>query len=346
MAVPTYELAADVPHGTASVRVLLDFAAEHGASVERCLREAGLGGRLVDDPESGVTLAEELRLLRCILAEIGDRPGLGIDLGRRYHFTTYGIYGFALISSATFGDALRVAANYRDLGLTLGRVVASWEGDAFSWVFDGPHLPADMTRFVVEREVAAAITFVNDVLGAPTEPRSTRLSQSVPPDPAPFLELCGPGVVFGAERDEVAYDHDILRRPLPQANPATAQMCVAQCQQSLDRRTGRLGLAGRVRRQLLRDPVRFGAMPLVAAELGVSVRTLRRHLEEEGTTFRELLDEARQVLAEELLGTVGLTVAQTADRLGFSEPTSFSHAFRRWKGISPTEYRRGGRPRR
>jgi AraC-like DNA-binding protein len=78
----------------------------------------------------------------------------------------------------------------------------------------------------------------------------------------------------------------------------------------------------------------------VAATLHVSVRTLRRQLGDEGTTFRALVEETRQLLAEELLGTGRLTVEEIADRLGYAEASSFVHAFKRWKGIPPRRYAR------
>jgi AraC-like DNA-binding protein len=70
----------------------------------------------------------------------------------------------------------------------------------------------------------------------------------------------------------------------------------------------------------------------------MSSRTLRERLAAERTSYRELLDEIRERLAEEML-TEGLTVAQAAERLGYQEVSSFSHAFRRWKGMGPRAYR-------
>jgi AraC-like DNA-binding protein len=339
---PVYQLLHDIAHGPASVRVLLDFASEHGADPARCLHTVGMGGMSPDDPSHEVTLAQELRLLRAVLVEIDDHPGLGLDLGCRYHVTTYGIFGFALISSQTFGDALRIADRFGDLSYALSRVSANRREDEFVWAIDSSNLPDDVARFCTEREIGAAITLVADLLGPSVSPRQTRFAQQSPSELAPFVDRCGPNVIFDAERDEVVFDHAIFALPLPQANPATASMCLAQCQQALDQRQARSGIAGQVRAQLLHDPIRFSDMTVLAASLGFSPRTLRRHLDAEDTTFRHLLAETREVLAEELLRS-GLTVEQTAHRLGYHEPASFSHAFRRWKGLWPIDY---ARPRR
>jgi AraC-like DNA-binding protein len=94
-------------------------------------------------------------------------------------------------------------------------------------------------------------------------------------------------------------------------------------------------MSGRVRDVLLREPRHIPGQEDVAAALHVSARTLRRHLDEEGTSFRAVVEQTREYLAEELLVTAGLSVEQVADRLGYSESSSFVHAFRRWKGASP-----------
>ena len=71
----------------------------------------------------------------------------------------------------------------------------------------------------------------------------------------------------------------------------------------------------------------------------LSERTLRHQLAQEGTSYRALLDEIRERLAEELLITQGLPVTEIAHRLGYVEVSSFSQAFRRWKGMSPRAFR-------
>ena len=70
-------------------------------------------------------------------------------------------------------------------------------------------------------------------------------------------------------------------------------------------------------------------------------RSLHRHLAAEGTSFRQLLDEVREVLSEEMLAH-RMTIDEVAERLGYAEASSFVHAFKRWKGMSPRIYRQRG----
>lgn len=90
-------------------------------------------------------------------------------------------------------------------------------------------------------------------------------------------------------------------------------------------------------------------MAEVAARLGLSTRTLRRRLAAEGVTYKTLVDEVRASLAVELLSSAGLSVEDTAIRLGYAESASFIHAYRRWKGVTPSAHRQqliAQRPRR
>ena len=77
----------------------------------------------------------------------------------------------------------------------------------------------------------------------------------------------------------------------------------------------------------------------MAAHLQVNLRTLQRHLAIEGVTYEQLIDDIRKDLAEDLLKTTNLTVEEVAIQLGYSEVSAFSRAFKRWKGISPRNFR-------
>jgi AraC-like DNA-binding protein len=81
-------------------------------------------------------------------------------------------------------------------------------------------------------------------------------------------------------------------------------------------------------------------MEEIAGEMRMTSRTLRRHLTAEGATFRALLEEVRSTLAEELMATASLTHGEIAERLGYADVTTFIEAFRRWKGVPPSEFRR------
>jgi AraC-like DNA-binding protein len=154
-----------------------------------------------------------------------------------------------------------------------------------------------------------------------------------------FEKLCGVMPSFGAATNAVLVSARDLDAPFPQANPVMARMCEDQCRQLLARRRVRGGLAGQVRDRLLRNPGEMPSLEMVASELHMAPRSLRRRLDEEDTSFRALVDEVRQTVAEELLLSAHMKLAEIALRLGYKEPAAFINAFKRWKGMSPSAFR-------
>lgn len=335
-----------LPRSSTSAALLVELAAECGLSPARSLRDTGIVPSRLTDPGAEIAEGQELTLVRNIVAELGDLPGIGLLAGSRYHVTTHGVWGFAVISSPTVRRAVEVGVRYADLAFSHSAVSVVTEDDLIAIRFDDRWVPPTLRPFLAERDVAATWTVQHDVLPVDLPLRRLRFTF---PDPgaaaAHYTKLFGIRPEFGAPHHEIAFDAAILDLPLPQANPHTALVCELQCARLLQKRRARLGLAGRVRDTLLRTPNATADQDVVAAELAVSVRTMRRRLAEEGTSFRELVAETTGLLAEELL-TAGLTVQEVAHRLGYAGAPSFSYAFKRWSGTSPGHYARTTRQRR
>ena len=330
----------DVPRAPTGTLLTIRLAAEHGVAAETCLRGTRLPPEQLDDPNAEVSAKQELTVIANLLDALGDPPGLGLEAGTRYRLTAYGIWGFALISSPTLRDAIDVGLRYVDLTYVFCRVQAREQDAEMQMVLDAPDIPPELRRFVVERDAAAIQTIQRDLFAAPIPIR--RISFAFPPPAGGterYAEIFGVAPAFDAEENVTALDAALLDVPLPQANEHTAALAQAQCRDLLARRQARSGLAGQVRDLILARPADPPDADQVAAHLHMSDRTLRHRLAAEGTSFRDLLDEVREQLAEELLVTGGLTVAEVAQRLGYVEVSSFSQAFRRWKGVGPRAYR-------
>jgi AraC-like DNA-binding protein len=100
-------------------------------------------------------------------------------------------------------------------------------------------------------------------------------------------------------------------------------------------------LSSRLRRLLSRDTEHWPDLESVAQQLHVSPQTLRRHLREEGASFQGLKDQLRRDIAIYHLGRADLSLQQIAEQLGFSEPSAFHRAFKKWTGLTPGAYRAG-----
>lgn len=328
-----------------SAQLLTRFAAEHGMTPEDCLRGTGLTQPALADPLTEITVQQELQLLRNLVARIGDRPALGLEAGRRYHLSTYGALGFALMSCTDMRALTSVAERYLDLSYALVRFQFEHRAQELVIRLDDSRVPEDLRRFAVERDFAAWGVATREVLpdGLPVLGVEFRF-----PEPAyaeAFREFCGCTPRFSAPENLIRIDAAILDRPLPQGNPATATLLLEQCRRLLAKRQLHVGIAGQVRNQLLQASTGLPSLELVAAQLQLSPRQLRRRLREEGTHFRALVDEVQALLAQELLAIEGMKLEEVAQRLGYSEAASFIHAFKRWTGVPPGRFR-GQRARR
>ena len=332
----------DARRSAASALLLTRLAEERGVAVPAVLRGTGLDLDALRSPRTEITGRQELAVIRNLQAACAD-PELALEAGTRYHLTTYGIWGFALASSRTVRDALAVGLRFVDLSFTFCRLTVEEVGSDLLLELDDEGVPEDVRGFVVARDVAGLRTIQNELVQGGLPLRSLALSLPAPADVRRYVEVFGVEPAFGAARNLARLDAGLLDLPLPQADELTAAATEEQCRALLEQRRARAGLAGRVRDALLREPAAMPDAASVAASLAMSERTLRRRLREEGTSFRALADEIREALAEELLRTGSLSVEEVARRLGYAETASFTHAFTRWKGVSPRAFTRAGR---
>ncbi|MDX8032035.1 AraC family transcriptional regulator [Lentzea sp. BCCO 10_0856] len=323
----------DFPRGIASVALLLRFGAEHGLSREALLDGSGLTPERLADPAAEINAHQELAVVRNLAACLSHA---GVAAGRRYHATTFGVLGHAFLSAATVQDAIDVAVRYLDLSFAFTAPAAVLDGDRLVISLEPGALPGDVVPFLVERDLAAIHTVIGELVTGDVPVLSVDLAHPAPADTREHEEVFGLLPRFSASRNQSVVDASVLTRALPLASPEANALCERQCQDLAARRRGKPGVAGEVRR-VLELSVRFGeTMPVVARALGLSPRTLRRRLNESGTSYQALLDEVRAERAVVLLA--GASVEQTATQLGFAEAASFIHAFRRWYGTTPARY--------
>ena len=322
-----------------SVQLLAQFGLDQGLSLDACLDGTGLSWHLLADPANEIAAEQELLLIRNLASALGDRPGIGLLAGKRYQLNTYGIWGFALLSSPTYRDAARLGLRYLDLTYAFHGMQLEEHGDEAHLLLDDRAVPEDLRTFILERDLGGMLNAQRELINAPLPIRRVDLRIPAPVDPSLYLSEIGVLPNFDQPCNRFVVDRHLLDRPLPGANPRTVALCEQQCQLLLDKRRQCSGLTGRIRSLLLSRPGRLPDMEEVATSLHMSSRTLRRRLDDEGSSFRNLLEEVRQALAEELLATGGLNLEEIAERLGYGEVSNFIHAFKRWKGVPPRQYR-------
>ncbi len=332
-----------VPRGTEGVRIMVEGGLAHGMTTTECLAGTDLDPNDLHDETAQIWAHQEFTVIRTLLARLGDRPGLGAGVGAHSTIGRTGVIGFMMLAGPTVRAAIDRAIPYLALSPTHVQ---------FSLEVDGPdggavlvaaddQIPADVRTFVVERDLAGLAAAFR---GARIDLGPVSLETTLGPESAALVGhawgLAPDTVTPHAARNRLTVSRQALEAELPQGDENTARVFERQCRALLADRLARVGVAGQVRSRLRHERGTWPSMADVAAELHVDVRTLRRHLGAEGTSYRTLVDEVRHQRALELL-VHDVPVAEVAAELGYSETATFSRSFRRWEGVQPS--RRRGR---
>ena len=322
-----------------------EYLRERGADPEAILERASLNATDLWDPERRVPLIRFLKLLEICAEELDDRH-FGLRFGVQYDPRFAGVVGNAALASRTIGGALRTIARY--LPTMVDSAVYAVEVEAGSACAYSYYLDPLLMSYAQKNDwgVAFVCNVIRRGLGDPAWGPDEVLLPALPREDAAArrerLRLLRSRVRGGHAWAGIRFDAALLDTPMRTADAALERLM---------RHYGELQLAGldterdeidRLRRNLAQLVLGGDAgVEDLAKSLGCSVRTLQRRLAVLGLSYSELLAEVRKTLALNLLENANLGITQIAHCLGYSEASTFNHAFRRWVGQAPREYRSG-----
>jgi len=329
----------------ASVVYRLDaYMRSRGADASEALRRAGLEPGDLTDPDRRVPLIRYLELLE-ICADALDDPQFGLKFGAQYEPRHAGVVGNVALASRTVGEAFEMMGRYMPTmvdGTVHGLEVS--DGLAFVyWYYIDPLMMS--YRQKVDWAIAFACNLLRNGLGNPRwTPQEVLLPQLTDETPAARrnrAEVMGDNIRVGHPWAGIRIDSGLLKRPMETADAMI---------ESLMRHYGDLRLAAlpeqrgeieQLRREIARLLVKGeSGIEYLARATGTSARTLQRRLKDAGVNYNDLQNDVRKTLALNLLENRTLALSEIAFSLGYSEVSAFNHAFRRWVGQSPGDYRR------
>lgn len=333
---PDFDMRMYSPHSIAALVAELDT---QGIQATAVLEGTGLVASQLDAHTTKISYKQLDRVIRNVLGLSSD-PAVALRAGRRMHITAYGMYGYALLSSATQEEAREFAARYIrvvgpfcDFVVSQGKSVVAVTFEPLHW----PNPTDDIHRFVVEFALSAHLTSTGDRIG-PAFKFSRVLLDYVPPRHAEmYTDLFQCPVLFAQHSCGYEYQRD--DGPAKLADARTHAMAREMCEQLLGDVNRAGGVAADIRRILIEHPGKYPSIETISEKLGMYPRSLRRKLEAEGNSYRDLLAEVRMRLAIEYLRKTHMTNDEIASRLGYSDAANFRHAFVRWTGKSPSDFR-------
>ena len=303
------------------------------------VKRAGMTPMQFSDPSLRIPVSHQITFLNLVAERLPDEF-LGFHLAKEIDLRDLGLLYYVLASSATLGEAMKRGQRY--CSLQNEGVLMKYRGDGgvcISLHYTGVRRLGD--RHQVEFFVTTIIRLCRQLVAWRLSPLRVKLAHRRTKVPDAMAACFGCEFVFGSDVDEIEYAASSARLPTASADSYLNKLLMKYCEEALSSRrlkatSWRLAVENTLVPLL---PHGQGRLSDVAARLGVSIRTLERRLAEENASFLDVLDNLRFELAKRYLQEPNLPISEIAWLLGYADPSSFTHSFRRWSGKSPTQLR-------
>ena len=316
-------------------RLAYERGRKEGVDVEVLLRHAHLTPREIKNNDVPLGVQNQIRFVDLVASAIND-PLLGLRLAYSYDLREIGLLYYVSASAETLLGSLLRVARYSDVaneGVDLG----VQKGDLLRvrLLYSGVARHTDVHQ--IEFWIASLVRICRKVIGSNLKPIEVRIAHNRRKQVPEMEKLLRCSVKTGADVDEIVFSRESGEYPIVTADPYLNQLCARLCEETLARlgkkaSTLKVKVENAIAVLLPHGEMHFDA---VAAELGMSGRTLARRLASEGHSFSKILDGLRSALARRYLAESDMSISEIAWLLGYSEVANFTHAFNRWTGTSP-----------
>jgi AraC-like DNA-binding protein len=308
-----------------------------GVDPQLVFGEVGISPQLTSDPFRRIGNTDVSRLFEASIRAT-DNPCFGIEVGERMQPGNLHALGFAMLASVSLRDFYnRVCNYYRVVSENAEFLQEELDGASVLIARNPAPSVCDETQ---DAWLTMMVRFLRFLYQQELNPLWIDLCRPAPVDgEKPFLEYFQCPVRFNCDELRIAIDSKIMDRELPGGSADLAQhhdQIVMQYLEKMDHKD----VVNRVRR-LITDELASGMLSKqgVAEKMNMSARNLQLKLAGQNTTFQETLDGTRQNLASGYIEQSHLAITEIAYLLGFSDASNFTRAFRRWHGVSPSDYR-------
>ncbi len=322
------------------------YARARGLELAPLFAAVGLDEDALRDPELRIPVDASFTIIAHVARAL-DEPALPVRLAEQRRIEDLRLVGFLVMTSTTSREAFERVIAYSALLSDSSRWLmdVGREGVTLRLERDGPRTLGH--RLSNELAIGSLLHAHRVVGGRMVTPLRVVFRHSAPRDTTAHARFFGTAIEWTGAFDGLTLPLESLDGAPQTSNAELNAYLERQAQARLAALGTASSIATRVREVIVRElPSGPPGMQRVAKRLGQSERTIRRWLDDEGTSFRDQIDLVRKARAEELLPDRAIPLSQVAFLLGFSDPAAFSRAFRRWFDESPSEWRERVAPRR
>ncbi len=321
----------------AYARLLFDYLRALGLDPARVLPAAQVRELETTEAHALTSRAGWLAMLGRITGHTDD-PDLALKIGEAFRVRHMGLAGYVLVNCATLGEAGAQFGRYHRLMGDAGGARVQRLGDmaevTFEWSGEAPPPAMDQLWAAATVSLGAWLTGRADLRWQAhfRFPRPARVTE--------YERLFGSEPRFGQPATKLVFPAWVMDLPIVMGSPDLRRLAELQAESALQALEGEPALLRRTRLAIAENLATGGAsLEQVAQGLGLSPRTLHRRLTEQGSSFRMLSDAVRRSRAESYLRNPAISLVEIAFMLGYTEQSTFQHAFRRWTGMTPGEFR-------
>ena len=338
--------ASETVASTGAVRITLlwqlpKVMREFGVDLGELLEPAGLREDIFEDRENQVPYANYGRLLsECELRSNCEH--IALLIAQHTRLADLGLAGQIALCAENAGEGLRRLIDYFNLHSNASTVSLIMSGDFARLVYAISGHGITSTRQLQLGALVVEYNILRELFGSGWRPTMITVATRPPADPCPVQRFFHAPLRFDSDESAVVFERRWLDQRLPAVDPLVRQRIESEARA---RRAAIVGDLPATVRRILRKQLIIGdsSMDRVSAMLGIHRRTLDRHLQKHGLQYGELLEAVTADVARQLLRDTELQVQQVAEALRFSSAANLATAFRRWTGMTPSEYRRRSR---
>ncbi len=304
-------------------------------------RQAGIVVPEVLAPTDRIQLDKADALLALVIPLIHD-PAFGLQVTRCWHPANLGVLGYAWLSCSTLRTGLRRMVRYHRLVGERGATEIEEVPEGIKvrfWANRGDPAEVPVAAVAVDMAMALLLDMCRMNAGAALRPLAVSLRRKAPESATPYERFFGCPIRFGAEENAFLLSGKDADSLLPSSNKQLATVFDKMLGEELAQ-LDKSDVVARCRAAVLEHLTSGEASEEdTAKQLHMSSRTLQRKLAESKLTYQQLVDDTRKDLALRYIADVKRSISDITFSLGFSQPSAFTRAFKRWTGLSPSDYR-------
>jgi AraC-like DNA-binding protein len=255
----------------------------------------------------------------------------------------HGILGLLVQSCNTLGEACAYGYKFQHLTRSGLHSQLSYEkGTVTSYIDIGSHDPESISALI--EYCQGSLFAIANYLVDWSQPIKIKEIHFMHSSRAPISEykkiLETDNILFSQAENKIVFSREIMDYPIERSDPGAKQALLQEAKSQLHSLKGAESVEDRLRGLLLEQNMFNNKSQLECAQLlKMSESTLKRRLQEEGTSYKSILDEVREYFAKRFLANAALSIQSISEMLEFSNRSAFARSFRNWTGLSPLQYR-------